>query len=155
MGKQISVVVSNFIRPATLISLFCELVVSVAKWGSYPYHALSNFYSNPIIHIGIRLVVYLVWLCVLWAIFFKVAVAHPSRESILKGVLISVILPYAAELCVAGLEWSFFPGDLTHGWYSDSFRIFELVWAKIWLGLFIVLYGIWLMAYKLFKSGQK
>jgi hypothetical protein len=133
--------------PMLVISLFAQVVTSVAKWEAYPYHSVDYRFNGISHYLIMRLIAHLIVFVILWPLA-SICMTPPifmgtiSIKSLMRFVgLIVVIL--TVELVVSVIEWFYLPNAFTGGWYQGSFILFEAEGLKIFIFTASILVILW------------
>src|SRR5262245_51213831 len=135
--------------PILVISLFAQVIISVLKWGAYPYHTVENWFSGISHYVILRLIAHLIIFVILWplasiCIAPSIFVGPISIKSILRLLGLSVVI-LVAELIVSLMEWFYLPSAFTGGWYQGSFILFEAESLMIFFFIISILVTLWML----------
>ena len=120
--------------------LMTQVIISIWKWGTYPFHSVREWYPNFAVYLVARvipfvLIVYLLWRGLLFTMDRLLAHAGSGLRAI--GLVSAVfVVSLSTELGVSAVEWCLYPKNLTQQWYSGSFYMFEFDWIISWVCVF-------------------
>jgi len=129
----------NF-RWVLVAPLVTQVIISVGKWGTYPFHSVREWYPNLGVYLIVRVVPYTLILYGLWRGLRLTERRWPVHLGSGPGAVTLAVAVFVgtltAELGLSVVEWYVYPWYLTQQWYRGSFYLFAGNWILPWAGVY-------------------